>query len=144
MSNINKLILEYKSPLINGFILSRPNRFTLLVEFNFETERVYLPNSGKLSTVLEKGREIPCTKEKAKGRKTRLNAFAVKLNGIYATVNSNFANTIFENVIKKRLLLDFFVSSSHNRVRYMVLILKAMINDPTIIINTRDGNFLQT
>ncbi len=93
---------------------------------------------------IEKGREIPCTKEKAKGRKTRLNAFAVKLNGIYATVNSNFANTIFENVIKKRLLLDFFVSSSHNRVRYMVLILKAMINDQTIIINTRDGNLLQT
>ncbi|MFQ6083204.1 MAG: DNA/RNA nuclease SfsA [Candidatus Aminicenantia bacterium] len=106
MSNVNKLILEYRNPLIKGYILSQPNRFTLLVEFNSKAEKVYLPNPGKLSTVLERGREILCTKAKAKRRKTNLNAFAVKLNGIYATVNSLFANTIFENAIKRKLLSD--------------------------------------
>ena len=106
MSKINRLILKYKKPLIKGNIISRLNKFTLLVEFDIKTEKVYLANPGELSTVLERGREILCTIEKSKNRKTRYNAFAIKLNGIYVTVNSNFANTIFENIIKRKLILD--------------------------------------
>ena len=102
-----KLILEYKKPLIKGIVISRPNRFTLLVKFNSKIEKVYLANSGRLSTVLETGREVLCTIEKSENRKTNFNAFAIKLKGIYVTVNSNFANIIFENIIRKKLMPEF-------------------------------------
>jgi sugar fermentation stimulation protein A len=106
--NESKLILKYNKPFIKGIVLSRLNRFTLLVKLNNSNrERVYLANPGKLSTVLERGREILCTFEKSKNRKTHYNAFAIKINNFYVTVNSNFANTIFENIIRKKLIPEF-------------------------------------
>jgi sugar fermentation stimulation protein A len=115
LNKTNKIILEYKKSLIKGNILSRPNRFTLLVEINSQVEKVYLANPGKLSTVLEIGREILCTIEKARRRETGYNAFAIKLNGIYATVNSNFANTIFERKLISDLK-DFYLESKEKLI----------------------------
>ena len=115
-----KLILEYKKPLIKGKFISRLNKFTLLVEFhNSEKERVYLANPGKLSTVLEAGREILCTFEKSVNRKTSYNAFAIKINDFYTTVNSNFANEIFKNIINKKIMTefkDFYIEGKEKKI----------------------------
>lgn len=70
-------------------------------------ENIYLPNPGKLSTVMETGREILCLPKMGKHRKTPFNAFAINLDRFYVTVDSNFANTLFQGIIEKKALKTF-------------------------------------
>jgi len=70
-------------------------------------EEIYLPNPGKLSTVIKAEREILCVPKKGNHRKTRFNAFAISLDKFYVTVDSNFANTLFQGIIEKRALKRF-------------------------------------
>lgn len=88
-------IFVHESDLVEGKILGRPNRFILLVDFGFSTERVYLANPGVLSTVVDTGRRVLCEPVGDRNRKTDYNAFAIDLGEHYVTVNSVFANTIF-------------------------------------------------
>lgn len=100
-------ILKYPGELRKGTIIDRPNRFTLLVRINSKLEKIYLPNPGKLSTVLSPGREILCEPSSGKGRKTRFSAFAVHVGKFYVTVNSAFANRIFFAALKMGALKEF-------------------------------------
>lgn len=101
------VIYEYNKQFTKGSIISRPTRFTILAKMDWGDEKIYLPNPGKLSTVIETGREILCVPRQGKHRKTRFNAFAVNLNKFYVTVDSNFANTLFQGIIEKRALKRF-------------------------------------
>ena len=103
---MKKLLLKCGGQLIKGTIADRPNRFTLRVRIGPSVQRVYLPNPGKLSTVLAPGRKILQSKASGK-RKTRFNAFAVRVGGFYVTVNSAFANVIFSKVLEKGALEEF-------------------------------------
>lgn len=104
---MKKLILTFDGKLKEGNVVSRPNRFTLIVDFGDSTERVYLANPGALTTVLSPGNKIFCKPVKSKNRKTNLDAIAIKTGNIYVTVNSNFANSIFSNILKKGLMEEF-------------------------------------
>ena len=101
---MKKIIFQLKEQLEEGILISRENRFTLNISFRNKVEKAYLPNPGRLSTVLEQGRQIFCVRKNFQKRKTLLNAFAVKLNGIYATIDSHLANSIFEQAVIKNLL----------------------------------------
>lgn len=103
---MRKLLLKYGEQLIKGIIIDRPNRFTLRVRIGSSIQRVYLPNPGKLRTVLAPGRKILQSKASGK-RKTHFNAFAVRVGDFYVTVNSAFANVIFSKVLEKRALEEF-------------------------------------
>ncbi len=102
-----KQILKYETSFKKGKILERPNRFTLKVKFNSKIEKVYLPNPGRLTTVLKKNREVLCEPNLNKKRKTNFKAFAIKVKNFYAFVNSSFANEIFQALIEKNLLKEF-------------------------------------
>lgn len=102
-----ELILERSEGFRVGRVKERPNRFVLLVEFDSATERVYLANPGALSTVMKKEREVLCIPVDSEDRKTNYDAFAIKLEDIYVTVNSSFANEIFSNLLEKGLIEDF-------------------------------------
>ncbi len=104
---MKKLILKLDYPLQKGKILERINRFTLKVKFNSKIEKVYLPNPGRLTTVLKKNREVLCEPNLNKKRKTNFKALAVKVKNFYTIVNSSFANKIFQALIEKNLLKEF-------------------------------------
>lgn len=102
-----KLLLKYAGPFWRGEIVDRPNRFTLRVRMGSSIERVYLPNPGRLSTVLSPRRRILCEKCISPARKTRFNAFAVRVHRFYVTVNSAFANAIFSAAVEGGVLKEF-------------------------------------
>ena len=104
---MKKLLLKYGGQLIKGTIIDRPNRFTLRVRIGSSVQRVYLPNPGKLSTVIAPGRKILCQPKVSNKRKTSFTAFAVFLGEFYVTVNSAFANVIFSKVLEKEALEEF-------------------------------------
>ena len=102
-----ELILKSAGLFCRGKIIDRPNRFTLRAKMNSSIERIYLPNPGRLSTVIAPGREVLCEPVSQKGRKTRFNAFAVRVGSLYVTVNSAFANTIFSALVERGVLEEF-------------------------------------
>lgn len=104
---MKKLLLKYTKALTPGEIIDRPNRFTLRIRLNSSVQRVHLPNPGKLSTVVARGRKILCEPSENKKRKTRFSAFAIQVGDFYVTVNSMFANQIFSTAIEKGLLDGF-------------------------------------
>lgn len=101
------VIYECNKPFVKGSIISRPTRFTILAKMDWGDEKIYLPNPGKLSTVLGTGREILCLPKEGTHRKTRFNAFAINLDKFHVTVDSNFVNTLFQGIIEKRTLKRF-------------------------------------
>ncbi|MFQ6130183.1 MAG: DNA/RNA nuclease SfsA [Candidatus Hadarchaeaceae archaeon] len=102
-----KLLLKYLGELRKCTIIDRPNRFTLRARVNSSTQQVYLPNPGKLTTVLAPGRELLCEPSAGKKRKTSFSAFAVRVGKFYVTVNSTFANQIFSAAIEKGAIGEF-------------------------------------
>jgi sugar fermentation stimulation protein A len=102
-----RLLLKYPGELRKCTIIDRPNRFTLRARVNSSTRQVYLPNPGKLTTVLAPGRELLCEPSSVKKRRTRFNAFAVRVGKFYVTVNSAFANQIFSAAIERGALEEF-------------------------------------
>lgn len=74
-------LITYDDELIASTFVDRVNRFTLRVDFDGRTERVYLRNSGGLETVLESGREILCRPAVSPDRKTDYDAIAVRVKG---------------------------------------------------------------
>ena len=101
------VIYEYNKQFAKGSTISRPTRFTILAKMDWGDEKIYLPNPGELSTVIGVGREILCVPKEGKHRKTHFNAFAINLDKFYVTVDSNFANTLFQGIIEKRALQRF-------------------------------------
>jgi sugar fermentation stimulation protein A len=101
------VIYECNQPFSKGSIISRPTRFTISAKMDWGNENIYLPNPGKLSTVIKTGREILCLSKTGKHRKTRFNAFAINLDKFYVTVDSNFANTLFQGIVEKKALKRF-------------------------------------
>lgn len=102
-----KPLLKYAGSFWRGEIVDRPNRFTLRLRMGPSIERVYLPNPGRLSTVLSPGRKILCEKCISSARKTHFNAFAVRVHRFYVTVNSSFANAIFSAAVEGGALKEF-------------------------------------
>lgn len=100
-------IFTHQGNLKKGKIVERPNRFTLIVEIDSGPERVYLANPGALRTVIEQRREVLCEPTAGENRKTEFNAFAIQADGVYVTVNSAFASTIFSKVLEKGHLSGF-------------------------------------
>lgn len=104
---MKRLVFAHSGRLKEGKIVERPNRFTLLAQMNSNLAKVYLANTGALSTVVSQGNEILCEPAEGKNRKTDFDAFAIRADGIYVTVNSNFANTIFHKTLEKSYLSEF-------------------------------------
>jgi len=101
-------LLRFDEKFYRGYLLGRPNRFTLTVRMHHDLERAYLANPGRLSTIVEEGREVLLVKRGGeKLRKTSFEVFAVKLGHFYVTLRSSLANKIFKAVIEGGLLEDF-------------------------------------
>jgi sugar fermentation stimulation protein A len=98
---MEEFLLEAPS-LFAGILIERKDRFTLQVMIDSKVERVYLPNPGRLTTVIHPGREILCKMEGG-----YLSAFSIRVKDFWVTVDSKLANEIFRIVIEKRLLADF-------------------------------------
>jgi sugar fermentation stimulation protein A len=98
-----KPVIRIKGSLIKGKLIDRPNRFTLTVNVDGNVVNAYLANPGKLSTVLERGRDVLLLRPKKGKRELALDVFAVKLKGFYVMVISRLANRLFEAMVERGL-----------------------------------------
>lgn len=97
-------LYQYEDPLVTGTYVSRPNRFTIRVKLNGATRRVYLRNSGGLTTVLKPGRTVYCHPVSSQERQTDFDAVAVDVDGTLVMVDSLLPNNIVHACLEAGLL----------------------------------------
>ncbi|MDR3290138.1 MAG: DNA/RNA nuclease SfsA [Rickettsiales bacterium] len=103
---------KFETPLIDGIIISRLNRFIFDVKIKSEIIKCYCPNVGKIGNVIFKN--IPCLLSKSdnKNRKMEYSVEAISLNERknWIGINQNMANRFVEFFLKTNQLnkiIDF-------------------------------------
>jgi len=93
----------FESPLIEGIIKSRPNRFVMFVKIGGKIERCHCPSTGSIGGI--KFENIPCLLSRATGeRKTKYTVEAIKIHGQWVGINQTNANRYIEFFLKKNLV----------------------------------------
>jgi sugar fermentation stimulation protein A len=98
------LKIDFK-PVSSSYVLKR-NRFVLKVRIKGRNKFVYMPNPGRLSTILTPGRKI-LLRKKSSG-KYSYEVFAAKMDGFFATLDPKMANFLFANAVEKGLVFKGF------------------------------------
>ena len=83
------------SNITHGLFLSRPNRFTALVEINGQTETVHVKNTGRGRELFVPGADVFLYEPGTIGRKTRYDLVAVrKKDGLLVNYDSQAPNKV--------------------------------------------------
>lgn len=93
--------------LREGRLVERINRFVLEVAFEDGHEEVYLPETGRLTTVLVDDATVVCEPASDPDRRTGATALAVHTGAVYVTVEAVRANRLVESAIDSGLLRGF-------------------------------------
>ena len=111
---------RFPSPLLRGTILSRPNRFVMLVKSRGKVLRCHCPTTGRLGDLEPAG--LPCLYSKASNRqrKTAYTVEAISTSGgrDWIGINQTAANRYFEFFLRRGSL--FHLASG--RVRREVVL----------------------
>lgn len=101
----SKILYKINFPLIKSIFVRKINRFVLEVKIRGKRNKVYMPNPGRLTTILTFNREL-LLKEKNSG-KYKYEVFAAKMSGFYATLDPKLANLLFKEALNKKLISKF-------------------------------------
>jgi len=139
-------IYRFPRPLSVGRIVSRPNRFIMIVRSGGKTHRCHCPTTGRLGDLEVTG--LPCllSASASKSRKTRYTVEAIspsKDGGRWIGINQNAANRYFEFFLRNGSLtklargevrrevklgssrIDFLVGDAYVEVKTPLLTLPA-------------------
>lgn len=97
-----------------GF-LRRENRFACLVELEGSEERVYLPNSGRLNSLLFPGQTVFLAERSSPSRRTRFDLVMTILNGKSVSVDARVPGELVYQALCQRTLPQFGVYSTIKR-----------------------------
>jgi sugar fermentation stimulation protein A len=106
----NPLSYKFESPLGEGMIKSRPNRFIMMVEYKGKVHRCHCPSTGRIGNIVFKN--IPCLLSRGTNpkRKTEFTAEAISLDKVekknksWIGINQNKANSYVEFFIRTNQL----------------------------------------
>ncbi|MDR1235452.1 MAG: DNA/RNA nuclease SfsA [Holosporaceae bacterium] len=95
---------KFKTPLAEGLIKSRPNRFIMNVETAGKVERCHCPTTGKVGNVVFEN--VPCLLSKSENpnRKTQHTVEAFSADGVWIGINQTAVNRYVEHFLKCGLL----------------------------------------
>jgi len=93
----------------------RQNRFACLVKLSRGKEVVYLPNSGRLDSVLFPGQRVFLVEKPSPFRTTRYDLVAAKANGTVVSVDSRVPGELVHQALSQRALPPFAHYSSIRR-----------------------------
>lgn len=99
--------MKITTSLIEATFISRQNRFTCLVNLPGGIESVYLPNSGRLDSVLFPGQPVFLAEKPSPFRKTQYDLVAAKLKDIYISVDSRVPADLLFQVLSQGDLPQF-------------------------------------
>jgi sugar fermentation stimulation protein A len=94
---------EFKTPLVECLIKSRPNRFIMNVKVNGNIEKWHCPTTGKIGNIVF--RDVPCLLSKSENmsRKTPYTAEAFSTNNAWIGINQTAVNRYVEHFLKAGL-----------------------------------------
>jgi len=95
--------------------LRRENRFACLVELKASKERVYLPNSGRLNSLLFPGQTVFLAERSSSSRRTRYDLVMTLLNGKLVSVDARVPGELVYQALCQRGLRQFGEYSSVQR-----------------------------
>lgn len=95
--------------------LRRENRFACLVELEGSKERVYLPNSGRLNSLLFPGQTVFLAERLSSSRRTRFDLVTTVLNGKSVSVDARVPGELVYQALRQRTLPQFGVYSAIRR-----------------------------
>jgi len=101
------LKLKIADQLREAAFLHRENRFSCLVELQGKREMVYLPNSGRLNTVLFPEQKVFVTEKTSPSRKTKYDLVMASLNNGFVSVDSRLPGNLVYQALCKRQLPQF-------------------------------------
>lgn len=87
--------ISWPAPLVRGVFVSRPNRFTVLVELAGRVQPAHLANSGRLAELLVPGHPIWCLPRRQPGRRTGWEAVLAAQGSTRVALPSYLANDVF-------------------------------------------------
>ena len=102
-------VLRTDADLVEGRLVERQNRFVLDVAFedgddDDRIEEVYLPETGRLTTVLADDATVVCEPVDDPDRRTAFTALAVHNGEVYVTVEAIRANAILAEAVERDLV----------------------------------------
>lgn len=95
--------------------LRRKNRFSCLVGLSGREEKVYLPNSGRLETVLSPGQKVFLVDRSSPSRITRYDLVMADIGGILVSVDSRVPGDVVYEALCNGVLPQFSDYSSIRR-----------------------------
>ncbi len=100
-------LLRTDADLVEGRLVERLNRFVLRVAFDDGEAEVYLPETGRLTTVLVDDATVVCEPVDDPDRRTAYTALAVHNGDVYVTVEAVRANAVLARAVEKGLVPFF-------------------------------------
>ena len=95
--------------------VAREIRFTCLVNLSGSKEAAYLPNSGRLDTVLFPGQTVFLAEKSSPLRRTRYDLVAASLNGTFVSVDARVPGEVVHEALRQGALGPFAGYSSIRR-----------------------------
>ncbi len=97
-------LFELKGPIHEGRFISRPNRFTVLLEQEGRTLRCHLHDPGRLKELLIPGAQILFRAAPSPFRKTKYDVLAVNASGRWVITDSRMPNLILKRMVELSIL----------------------------------------
>ena len=90
-----------------GTFLKRENRFIAQVEVGGKTERVHVPNTGRLPQILLKGVKVQLRKSNNPNRKTKYSLIAAMKGSQWINIDSQLPNKLAFDSIEQGFVKEF-------------------------------------
>ena len=99
--------MEIADKLREAIFLSRENLFACLVELEGSKERVHLPSTGRLNTLLFPGQRVFLAAKLSPSRKTKYDLVMVNSKGTLVSVNTRVPEELVYQALRQRDLPQF-------------------------------------
>lgn len=97
---MDPVLHRYDEPLVEGRLVERQNRFVLAVEIDGAHRRVFLDETGRLTTVLVDDATVYCLPAEDPDRSTDFTAVAVDNGEVTVSVRAAMANDLFVTALE--------------------------------------------
>lgn len=109
-------LVKYPLPpgLKEALFLSRPNRFTAVVEVDGQRDLAHVPSSGRMPGLLVPGTRVFLRRREARGGKTAWRLLLAEQGGLFVSVDAGLPNRLIKAALEARVLEPF---SAYTAVR---------------------------
>lgn len=140
--------MRIEQQLLTGKLITRENRFRARVRLGSEEVAAHVPNSGRLSELFRRDRQVLLAEARAPHRVTDYDLLMVLLPTTLVSIDARLPNRLFDEAVQRRALPEFDglslmdreVSYGHSRLDFM---LGSEDNDGTCLVEVKPLTLVQ-